>query len=113
MIPQIRTVMDVIIRDAYRVGYTQQEHTHYVHVVVRKWTAAIARKFKQDIDVAQELLGKPVYALEEPTNPSLPKFLKLHGFHFHSRTIDVQGRDVAVFERPLPWAAEVHRTPTP
>ena len=99
--PGHRVVVDVIRRPEYIVGYEQFNWTTYVHVIVAKWSPAIARQFRQDVNAAQALLGQPVYALDDPDNPTLRKFLKLHGFLPHSRTVDVFGRDVAVYERQL------------
>ena len=99
--PGHRIVVDIIQRPNYIVGYEQRDWTTYVHVIVARWDAPTARQFRQDIDAAHALLGRPVYALDDPDNPTLRKFLKLHGFLPHSRTIDVFGRDVAVYERQL------------
>ena len=101
----IRTVKDVIMTPNYIVGYEQRDDTTYVHCMVRKWNAQIARQFRLDIDLAQALLGKTVYALDDPDNPTLRKFLKLHGFVPLTRQLDIFGRNVEVFERPLKWAA--------
>lgn len=97
--PGHRKVVDIIRRPEYIVGYEQINWTTYVHVVVAKWNPRVARQFREDIDQAQALLGQPVYASDDPDNPTLRKFLKLHGFKPHSRAIDVFGRDVAVYER--------------
>lgn len=100
--PGHRIVVDVIRRPEYIVGFEQVNWTTYVHVIVAKWSPRVARQFRQDIDQAQALLGQPVFAADDPDNPTLRKFLTLHGFVPHSRAIDVFGRDVAIFERPAP-----------
>lgn len=109
----LREVVDIILTPDYQVGYEQRGETTYAHVYVLRWSPAIARRFRRDIDAAHHLLGKPVYALDDPANPTLRKFLMLHGFRPVARQIDVFGRDVAVYERTLPWVAGVALAPTP
>jgi len=97
----LREVVDAIITPWYCVGYEQRADTTFVHVAVRKWNAAIARQFREDIDTAQALLGKTVYALDHPDSPNLKKFLRLHNFISRRFVTDIQGRVVEEFERPL------------
>jgi len=96
-----RLIVDVIIRDDYRVGFEQVGEDTFVHVNVQRWNSRIARQFREDIDDAHRLLGKPVYVLDNPDAPLLPKFLARHGFRPCGRARDASGRVVGVFERSL------------
>lgn len=70
----------VVSRADYTISYERGPECIFVHVDVRRWTAAIARRFQSDVRAAQGLLGEPVYALEEPSAPLQQKFLNLSGF---------------------------------
>lgn len=94
-------VTDIIVRPDYRVSYEQHDGITFVHVQVRKWTSAIARQFRWDIDTAQRLLGAPVYVIDNPMAPNLTKFLSRHEFHPCGTVIDDTGREAAIFERSL------------
>jgi hypothetical protein len=98
---QHRLIVDVIIRDEYRVGFEQVGENTFVHVVVAHWSARVARQFREDITDAHRLLGKPVYVLAGPDTPLLPKFLAIHGFVPCGHARDASGRVVEVFERTL------------
>jgi hypothetical protein len=98
---QHRLIVDVIIRDDYRVGFEQVGECTFVHVNVLRWNKRAARQFRDDIDDAHRLLGKPVYTLRRPEEANQPKFLALHGFHPCGHARDASGRLVEVFERSL------------
>lgn len=70
----------VVNRPDYTISYERGPECIFVHVDVRRWAAPVARQFQADVKCAQGLLGEPVYALEEPSAPLQPKFLKLSGF---------------------------------
>lgn len=96
-----RIVVDVIVRPEYAVRYEQWDGLTFVHVDVHQWTPRVARQFRDDIDTAHHLLGRPVYALRRPEAPNQPKFLALHGFVPCGHVNDAEGRRVAIYEKTL------------
>lgn len=98
---QPRLVVDAVVREDYVIRYEQHDETTFVHVDVRRWTPAVAKQFRHDIDVAHQLLGRPVYALRRPEAPNQPKFLSAHGFVPCGRVFDAGGREVDIFVRIL------------
>lgn len=98
---QPRLVVDAVVRPDYVIRYEQHDTTTFVHVDVRKWTPAVAKQFRRDIDAAHRLLGRPVYALRRPEVPNQTKFLTAHGFVPCGRVFDAEGREVDIFERIL------------
>ena len=99
---QHRLLVDVINRpDEYVVRYEQVDDITFCHAVVHHWSPSVARRFRDDIDTAQKLLGQPVYAIGKPEVPNQPKFLAMHGFHPCGHVKDEHGRVVEIYERSL------------
>jgi len=98
---QHRLLVDVIVRPEYIVRYEQADDVTFVHVSVHQWDARVARQFHDDIEIAHKMLGRPVYALDNPGHPNLPKFLRMHGFHPCGHVTDAHGRVVAIYEKSL------------
>jgi hypothetical protein len=96
-----RVIVDVIRRPEYLVGYEPFGGATFIHVRVYRWSAAIARRFRDDIDTAHKLLGLPVYVIDNPDVPTLRHFLSLHGFEECGCVVDTQGRLVNTFGRPI------------
>ena len=92
-------VVPVVRRDAYQIGYERAAGVTLVHVEVRRWSPAIARQFRDDIETAHGLLGEPVYALRDPSRPNQPKFLQRFGFVPCGTVRAASGDVVPIYER--------------
>jgi len=96
-----RQVVDVIVRPEYVVGYEQWDDVTLGHCRVTSWTPKVARQFRADMDTAMALLGREVYALENPEYPNQVKFLLTNGFQPCGHVLNAAGREVAIFVRTL------------
>lgn len=102
-------LVDVIVRPEYVVRYEQAQGNTYVHVeVVGKWTHRVARQFRNDVDAAHRLLGRPVFALFSP-EANNAHFLKAHGFLQCGEVRDIKGRTVPIYGRSCPDGSDFRR----
>ena len=92
-------VIPIIQREDYQIAYERVGGITLAHSQVRKWTAQIARRYVADLDMAQGLLGEPLYVIDNPESPLLPKFLRWLKFRPCGTVRDLQGRDVMIYER--------------
>lgn len=100
--PKHSLVVPVIVRADYRVGYEYADGMTFGHCTVSRWTPAVARAFRRDIDALQELSGTVVYVVGVPEQPLQPKFLARIGFTVAGTCRDPQGRTVPIYERLPP-----------
>ncbi len=70
----------VACRPDYTISYERGCECLFVHVDVLRWSHRVCRQFQQDTQALQDLLGEPVYALEELGKPLQLKFLRQSGF---------------------------------
>jgi len=93
----------VIDREDYTVSYERADEVIFAHVQVRRWTHKVRTRFLKDIDAAQELLGEPVYGLEELSSPRQVKFMISMGFIRCGRVYEASsGALISIFCRPVP-----------
>lgn len=105
-------VTDVIVRPGlYRVCYEQFGPDTLVHVDVHRWSHVVARQFRRDIDAAQALLGRNVYAPDNPASKTLHHFLSLHGFKPCGSVFNQDRTEVAMFGRSFDGQPLAHWRP--
>ena len=93
-------VVPVVQRDDYQIAYERVQGMTLAHSQVRRWSAAIARRYLADLNAAQALLGEPLYAIQQVGNPTQDKFLRRLGATPCGTVRDHLGRDVLIYERP-------------
>jgi hypothetical protein len=53
---------------------------HWFHTDVFKWTSEVKKKYLEELNLLQYLVGTPLVALVEEDNTKLAKFVKSIGF---------------------------------
>ena len=61
---------------------------HWFHTDVFKWNKEVKKKFLEDLNLLQYLVGTPLVALVEEDNTKLAKFAQNIGFRFE-QTMDL------------------------
>ena len=54
---------------------------HWFHTDVFKWTSEVKKKYLEDLNLLQYLVGTPLVALVEKDNKKLAKFGETTGWH--------------------------------
>jgi hypothetical protein len=95
-------VVHVVRRPDYWIGLEQHTGHAYVHSTVHRWTHAVARRFRADLDALLALHGGPLLATTHlPHAGDFDKFRKFvtsMGFSF-SVTVPVAGAWHSVYIR--------------
>ena len=70
----------VVVRDNYTMYLEYFANMHWFHTDVFKWTTEVKKKFLEDLNLLQYLVGTPLVALVEEDNTKLAKFGKATGW---------------------------------
>lgn len=70
----------VVVRDDYTMYLEFSYGLLWFHTDVRKWSSNIKKKFLEDLNLLQYLVGNPLVALVEEDNTKLAKFGKSTGW---------------------------------
>jgi hypothetical protein len=90
----------VCVRDEYTIYLQDIEGTCWVHCDVRRWSAVVCRRLRSDWDALFGLLGRPAFALNEPTGDEKhQRFMRLMGFEFFRTLPAKDGGECIVFRR--------------
>lgn len=68
------------IREDYTFYLEFFEGLLWFHTDVKKWSAEVKNKFKKDIALMENLIGKPIYALIREDDIKLARFAKSFGW---------------------------------
>jgi hypothetical protein len=73
----------VVLRPEYTISLERFEDQIWVHAEIRKWSASIKKRLRQDWDYVFGLYGGPMYALNYPHGcKKHQKFMISMGFEF-------------------------------
>jgi len=77
---KIKGKVPVCIREDYIFYLEFFRGNLWFHTDVKKWSAEIKNKFKKDMAVVEDLIGKPIYALIRKDDIKLARFAKIVGW---------------------------------
>lgn len=72
----------VVQRQDYVMYLEYFANMHWFHTDVFKWNKAVKKKFLEDLNLLQYLVGTPLVALVEEDNTKLAKFGKSTGWKY-------------------------------
>jgi hypothetical protein len=72
----------VVQRSNYVMYLEYWEKMHWFHTDVFKWNKEVKKKFLEDLNLLQYLVGTPLVALVEEDNTKLAKFGKATGWQY-------------------------------
>ena len=78
---------------------------HWFHTDVFKWTPAIKKKYLEDLNLLQYLVGTPLAALIEEDNIKLAKFGKSIGFKYLEPCKGKDDEHYYIWSRGLSWVS--------
>ncbi len=93
-----RLVVPVVQRADYWCGIEQWDDMSLAHCEVRRWTPAVARAARADIDAFLRLHGGPLWSIDND-DPRQTKFLKHFGFAEVGTALDAEGRPRALYRK--------------
>jgi hypothetical protein len=70
----------VVQRQDYVMSLEFFAGMHWFHTDVFKWTSEVKKKYLEELNLLQYLVGTPLVALVEEDNTKLAKFVKSIGF---------------------------------
>ena len=71
----------VVVRREYTMALEYTSDLIWFHSDVYKWSKEIKKKYLEDLNLLQHLVGVPLVALIEEDNKKLAKFAKTIGFN--------------------------------
>lgn len=89
----------VVIRREYTMALEYAEDLIWFHVDVHRWSKEIKKKYLEDLDLLQYLVGVPLTALVEEDNTKLSKFGKVTGWEIINRLTLNNGKVGLVYTR--------------
>ena len=72
----------VVIRNDYTMFLELHDAALWFHTDVRKWTSEVKVKYVEDLNILQDLINSPLFALVQQRNKKLSKFGKVIGFKY-------------------------------
>ena len=93
----------VVRRSDYTISLEMDGGATFVHSEVQRWSVAVARAWRRDMDAVLELHGGPIYAMTRAPHGGdwnkWRKFVALVGFRFHAAVTVADGTRHSIYVR--------------
>jgi hypothetical protein len=74
---------------------------HWFHTDVFKWTPKVKKKYLEDLNLLQYLVGTPLVALVEEDNTKLAKFAQCIGFKMEQNFLGSDNEKYYIYSRGI------------
>jgi hypothetical protein len=91
----------VVQRQDYVMSLEFFAGMHWFHTDVFKWTPKVKKKFLEDLNLLQYLVGTPLVALIEEDNTKLAKFAKSIGFKMEQNFLGSDNEKYYIYSRGI------------
>lgn len=89
----------VVNRHDYTMYLEQFAGMLWFHTDVFKWNKAVKKKFVEDLNILQDLVGIPLVAMID--NPKLAKFAGTIGFKYEQPILGAENQTYEIYSRSL------------
>lgn len=96
----------IVNRPEYIIYLEYFNNLYFIHTDVFRWSGELKKKYLEDLDQLQELLGAPLYGLVEDWNIKLSKFGGTVGFTYVKDIIGNDNNTYKIYKRTSSWARQ-------